>query len=234
MILHDVCMSEAAAIMGREGARSLGAQFAAAREKRGLSIEKVSSETHIRVQRLREIERDDFSHFSHPSYARMYAIDYAKYLGIPISRFRRLLPDARRLRRGGLPISSGDRLRLYANGRSLVRRRRRLLPKLAAAALLVLFSFGGFKLWITFRDIERLGLNRMASGKQTADLLVPQECPFPRRSVTPRAPVRFDWSEAGRRLKLRPETPVGRSVPSDTESSASWWVPIWTSSDRIR
>ena len=66
--------------MGREGARSLGAQFAAAREKRGLSIEKVSSETHIRVQRLREIERDDYSQFSHPSYARMYAIDYAKYL----------------------------------------------------------------------------------------------------------------------------------------------------------
>ena len=87
-------MSEAAAIMGREGARSLGAQFAAAREKRGLSLEKASSETRIRVQRLREIERDDFSHFSHPSYARMFAIDYAKYLGIPISRVRRLLPDA--------------------------------------------------------------------------------------------------------------------------------------------
>ena len=46
------------------------------------------------IQRVREMERDDFSSFPHSSYARMYAIDYAKYLGIPISRVRRMLPEA--------------------------------------------------------------------------------------------------------------------------------------------
>lgn len=73
-------MREGAATTIRDGARSLGAQFAAVRQKRGLTVEKVSSETHIRVQRLREIERDDFSRFAHPSYARMYAMDYASPL----------------------------------------------------------------------------------------------------------------------------------------------------------
>jgi cytoskeletal protein RodZ len=163
-------MSEAAAIMGREAARSLGAQFTAAREKRGLSLEQVSSEMHIRLQRLREIENDDYSQFSHPSYARMYAIDYAKYLGIPVSRIRRLLPDRGVCASGGyqyLQETACDYMRTNPG------RRRRLLPRLVTAGLLVLFSLSGFKLWIIVRDIERLGLNRVASGDQ-ATVVVPE------------------------------------------------------------
>jgi cytoskeletal protein RodZ len=208
-------MSEAAAIMGREGARSLGAQFAAARERRGLSIEKVSSETHIRVQRLREIERDDFSQFSHPSYARMFAIDYAKYLGIPISRVRRLLPDAGECGAEGYQYLQETPCDYMRTDIRSFRGRRRFVPKLVTAALLVLLGFGGFKLWITLRDIERLGLNRMAREEKVT-------VPIPQNVATPATPERpSDSAGAGAEGTPAPasETPVGRTVPSDTEST---------------
>ena len=155
-------MREGVAARGRDGSRSLGAQFAAVRQKRGLTLEKVSSETHIRLQRLREIERDDLSRFAHPSYARMFAMDYAKYLGIPISRIRRLLPDAGECGTEGyqyLQEAACDYMR--TNVRPF-RRRKRLARRMVAAALLLLLSVGGLKVWTTIRDIERLGLNRMA------------------------------------------------------------------------
>jgi len=211
-------MSEAAAIMGREGARSLGAQFAAAREKRGLSIEKVSSETHIRVQRLREIEHDDYSQFSHPSYARMYAIDYAKYLRIPISRVRRLLPEAGECGAGGyqyLQETPCDYMR--TNFRSF--HRRRLVPKLVTAVLLVLFGLGGFKLWITLRDIERLGLDRMAHEDEAA-LTVPDiQNAVPAASVMPESPT--DSAGAKHEATQAPavEVPVRPTVSSESESA---------------
>ena len=155
-------MREGVAARGRDGSRSLGAQFAAVRQKRGLTLEKVSSETHIRIQRLREIERDDLSRFAHPSYARMFTMDYAKYLGIPISRIRRLLPEAGECGTEGyqyLQEAACDYMR--TNVRPF-RRRKRVARRIAAAALLLLVSIGGLKVWTTIRDIERLGLNRMA------------------------------------------------------------------------
>jgi cytoskeletal protein RodZ len=160
-------MREGVAARGRDGSRSLGAQFTAVRQKRGLTLEKVSSETHIRIQRLREIERDDLSRFAHPSYARMFAMDYAKYLGIPISRIRRLLPDAGDCGTEGyqyLREAACDYMR--TNVRPF-RRRKRLTRRVAAVALLLLLSVGGLKVWTTIRDIERLGLNRMALEDKT-------------------------------------------------------------------
>jgi transcriptional regulator with XRE-family HTH domain len=182
-----VAMSEAAAMTGREGARSLGAQFAAARKKRGLSPEQVSSETHIRVQRLCEIERDDYSQFLDPSYARMYAINYAKYLGIPISQVRRLLPEPGVYRAGGyqyLQVTRCDYMRTnLGSGRP-----RRLLAKLVTAALLVLFSLGGFKLSMILRDIERLGLDRIAREDKAALAVLEAPNAVPATSVTPESP----------------------------------------------
>jgi cytoskeleton protein RodZ len=210
-------MSEAAAIMGREGARSLGAQLAAARAKRGLAIEKVSSETHILAQRLREIERDDYSQFSHPSYARMYVIDYAKYLRIPISRIRRLLPEAGECGAGGyqyLQDTPCDYMR--TNLRSF--RRSRLVPKLATAALLVLFGLGGFKFWITLRDIERLGLDRM-SHEGKAALTVPDiQNAVPAVSVMPESPPVSAAKHEETEVPAA-EIPVRRAVPADAESA---------------
>ena len=219
-------MSEAAAIMGREVARPLGAQFTAARERRGLSLERASSEMHVRLERLREI---DYSQFSHPSYARMYAIDYAKYLGIPVVRIRRLLPDRGVCGSGGyqyLQDAACDYMRTN------LERRRRLLPKLAAATLLVLFSFGGFKLWVIFRDIERLGLNRVAGGDQAAVVAPDTRSSVPAPAVRPESSTRPvgakpEHPEGGA------ENPVRGTMSSDAESALLVGADL-DHSDRIR
>ncbi|HEY5813844.1 MAG TPA: helix-turn-helix transcriptional regulator, partial [Terrimicrobiaceae bacterium] len=138
-------MKDDAVITMRDGARSLGAQFAAVRQRRGLTIEKVSSETHIRLQRLREIERDDFSRFAHPSYARMYAMDYAKYLGIPISRIRRLLPDAGECGTEGYQYLQDTPCDYMRTSVRPFRRRRRIIRSLTSAALFALVGLGSIK-----------------------------------------------------------------------------------------
>jgi cytoskeletal protein RodZ len=207
-------MRESAAARIRDGARSLGTQFAAARQKRGLTIEKVASETHIRVQRLREIERDDFSRFAHPSYARMFAMDYAKYLGIPISRVRRLLPDAGECGTEGyqyLRESACDYMRTTVRP---FRRQRRLVRKLTTTAVLILLGLGSVKVWTTIRDIERLGLNRMAR-EDNAILAVPNiQQANPGTTVTPGSPA--DSSDVPTEESEIPasEVPVGHSVPA--------------------
>ena len=71
----------------------VGARLGGARVKAGISLEKAAKDTRIRVQRLREIEADDFSGFSHPTYSRLFLLDYAEYLGISPDEIRPLLPD---------------------------------------------------------------------------------------------------------------------------------------------
>ena len=225
-------MSEASSILGREGKKSLGARFAAAREKRGLSIEQVASETRIRVQRLREIERDDYSQFSHPSYARMYVIDYAKYLGMPISRIRRLLPDAGVCGGEGyqyLEETACDYMRTnLPSGR-----RKRLLPKLVFASLVVLISLAGFKLWITWRDIERLDLKWLAGGDEPALTTAPKS-----QGATPSAVGKPENGDSAGTKPADPEVPgaevPGRgTVPSDAEPALLVGADL-DDNDRIR
>lgn len=213
-------MSEAAAIMGPEGARSLGAQLAAAREKSGLSVERVSSETHIPVQRLREIERDDFSHFSHPSYARMFAIDYAKYLGIPVSRVRRLLPDAGECGAEGYQYLQETPCNYMQTDIRPFRRRRPLMPKLVAATMLVLSALGGLKLWTTLRDIERLGLDRLpheeTNAQQTASSVTerPSDSALQERGQSPAPP-----SEGADQSAMESDTESPLLVGADLDHS---------------
>jgi cytoskeletal protein RodZ len=72
---------------------SIGALLAAEREKRGIPVEKAAKETRMRPQRIRDMEGDDLSHFTNPSYARMFIIAYAKYLGISMQTISDHLPD---------------------------------------------------------------------------------------------------------------------------------------------
>lgn len=209
-------MREGVATRGRDGSRSLGAQFAAVRQKRGLTLEKVATDTHIRVQRLREIERDDLSRFAHPSYARMFAMDYAKYLGIPISRIRRLLPDAGECGTEGyqyLQEAACDYMR--TNVRPF-RRRKRLTRRVAAAALLLLVSVGGLKVWTTIRDLERLGLNRMAL-EDNGILTLPDAKEAPEALG---APTTSDPSVAPEEEATAPTTqvPISENSPAEAEA----------------
>jgi cytoskeletal protein RodZ len=225
-------MSEVAAIMG-EGGKSLGAYFAMVRENRGLSIEKVASETHMGIERVREMERDDFSSFPHSSYARMYAIDYARYLGIPISRVRRMLPAAEEQGWGGyqyLQEKACDYMRT-----DFTSPRRRLLPKLGAAALLILVGLGGFKFWITLRDIERLGLDRVASGDTSALVLPGIQNSDPLTSVTPESSATNSaGAKSGETAAPVAEGSARRATPANGESSALLVGADLDQSNRIR
>ena len=217
--LHgNSAMSEAAATMGREGAMSLGAQFAVVRERSGSSLEQMASKTRIRAERLREIERGDYSQFSHPIYARMYAIHYAKYLGVSISLVRRLLPEPGVCGTKGyqyLQETSCDYVRTNLGSG----RRGRLLPKLVAAAFLVLFSLGGFALWIALRDIEPLRLNRMGGGDQPALAVPDNQNAIPPPSVTPESPSDSVEAKHERTEVPAAEIPVSRAKPSRAESA---------------
>ncbi len=134
--------------------------FQAAREARGLPLEKAAHETRIHIQRLRQIENDDHSHFTHPSYARMFLIDYARYLGVPVSDIRDMLPAP------GAAGSEGYQYLQESDERVVYRpirpaRQRRLIPALIGAAVVVACLVGGFQLMVTMRKLDRIDLGKL-------------------------------------------------------------------------
>ncbi len=152
--------------MNHEEPHSLGAMLSAARQQRGLRLEQAAHETRIRVQMLKDIEADDLTHFSHPSYARMFLTDYARYLGIEVSAIRPYLPEW-----GECGTEGYQYLQETVDSVKGIRRlpqRPRLRMLATAATLLILLSFGGFKVWKTMRDIERLNLSRVAEEDKSA------------------------------------------------------------------
>jgi transcriptional regulator with XRE-family HTH domain len=72
---------------------SLGALLSEERAHRGIALERAAKDTRMRAQRLREIEADDLSHFSSPSYARLFVLAYARYLGVPHTKIEGWLPE---------------------------------------------------------------------------------------------------------------------------------------------
>ena len=140
----------------------LGVRLGAARAAQEIPLEMAARDTRIRVQRLKEIESDDFSHFTHPSYARLYLADYAKYLGVPFSEIRSQLPDAGQCGTEGYQYLQDIPEGVAAQVARRLRPRRRLMPIFAATVLIVLLALGGIQLWITLRNINRLGNAQVA------------------------------------------------------------------------
>lgn len=152
-------MPKAANVVNREKSeRSLGSLFAAARQKRGVAIEKAAHDTRIRLQRLREIESDDFSHFSHPSYARLFLADYGRYLGIPAEDIKHLLPERGECGAEGYQYLQEVTVAAPTYSYTIPRppKQRRLMPAVATVCLIpvvAIVTFFGFKL---VRDYNRL------------------------------------------------------------------------------
>lgn len=134
----------------------VGARLGGARLKAGISLEKAARDTRIRVQRLREIEADDFSGFAHPTYSRLFLLDYAEYLGVSQDEIRPLLPDRAGAAGGGFEYinalarnpSSPVVLRQY--------RRPNLLKIFLAAGLFLILVVAGFFVYSTIKKIERV------------------------------------------------------------------------------
>src|ERR1700761_602014 len=62
--------------------KSVGKQMQEARLAKGWTPELAARETKIKVDRLRDLEADDYSHFTSPAYARGFVRTYARFLGL--------------------------------------------------------------------------------------------------------------------------------------------------------
>lgn len=141
----------------QENAEStIGAILAKAREKKGLPLEKAAHDTRIRTSRLREIEADDFSQFSHPNYARMFLLDYAKYLGVPVPSIKSLLPERGECGAEGYQYLQENPSEAVLQPQRLTPRRRRFLPVLATVAGLVVLGFLGLQAVIFKSKFDRV------------------------------------------------------------------------------
>lgn len=71
--------------------KTVGKQLQEARLARNWTPELASRETKIKVDRLRDLEADDYSHFASPTYARGFVRTYARSLGLDEYRLLRQL-----------------------------------------------------------------------------------------------------------------------------------------------
>lgn len=67
---------------------SLGQQLQAARDKKGVSIEKAAEDTKVRADVLRALESDDFSSKLAPVYVKGFLKIYSQYLGMDVQAMR--------------------------------------------------------------------------------------------------------------------------------------------------
>ena len=77
-----------------EGDFFIGARLSARRQKLGIQVDKAAKDIRISASRLSQIEADDFSSFAHPTYARLFLVDYANYLRVPLEEIRDYLPGS--------------------------------------------------------------------------------------------------------------------------------------------
>ncbi|MDD5199624.1 MAG: helix-turn-helix domain-containing protein [Terrimicrobiaceae bacterium] len=195
----------------------IGALLASEREKHGIAVEKAAKETRMRPQRIRDMEADDLSHFTNPSYARMFLIAYAKYLGIPMQTIREHLPDR------GEPGSEGYQYINAAPGelpslrRDLVsrplKRNTALHIFLLITALVVLVGGGGV---ITYLAITA---NRLTAAvdkpaptpEPEPKIVIVEQAPKPDMHLTNLAPGAGQAFEAPVKISA-PPTPLPAAV----------------------
>lgn len=138
---------------------SVGALLAATREQRGIPIERAAKDTRMRPQRIRDMENDDLSHFTNPSYARMFLIAYAKYLDIPMQTIREHLPDAGEPGSEGyqyINTSSEDLPSLRRDLGSKTPRRNGWLIGIGVSTLLLILGGIGFIVFYATVNADRL------------------------------------------------------------------------------
>lgn len=64
----------------------IGKELKEARERKGLSLEKVYEDTRIGINFLQSLEQGKIEHLSHPVYAKGFVRSYARYLGLDSDR----------------------------------------------------------------------------------------------------------------------------------------------------
>lgn len=72
---------------------TIGGRFVAAREAMGWTVEDAARILRMRPGLVRDLEANNLQNFSHPSYARLSLLDYARLLRVPVDEIRPWLPD---------------------------------------------------------------------------------------------------------------------------------------------
>ncbi len=139
-----------------EGDFFIGARLSARRQKLGIQLEKAAKDIRVSVSRLSQIEADDFSSFAHPTYARLFLVDYANYLRVPIEGIRDYLPGSKKLGTTDnryLDVLQARQTFLHGNQfKSL----RHLLFGVSAGILVLILIGLGIYFWKTWKKWERV------------------------------------------------------------------------------
>jgi cytoskeletal protein RodZ len=155
----------------------VGARLGGARIKAGITLEKAAKDTRIRAQRLREIEADDFSGFAHPTYSRLFLLDYAEYLGIPADEIRPLLPDRAGAAGGGFQYINALSSEFSTPVVEIRHKNSGLFRMLLIAGAVVLVGIVGFFAYFTLKKIERVTGSSSLSGKSVPAPVSPTPSP---------------------------------------------------------
>lgn len=194
-----------------EGDFFIGARLSARRQKLGILLEKAAKDIRVSVSRLSQIEADDFSSFAHPTYARLFLVDYANYLHVPLEEIRDYLPGSKKLGTTDnryLEVLLARQTFLHGDQfKSL----RRLLFGVGAGILVLILIGLGIYFWKTWKKLERV--QPVATPPAALPVVTPRPVASPvvkpRPSVTP--------SSTPEVLRVPPEaTPTPTSKASAT------------------
>lgn len=188
-----------------EGDFFIGARLAARRQKLGIPLEKAAKDIRVSTSRLSQIETDDFSTFPHPTYARLFLVDYANYLHIPLEEIRDYLPGSKQLGTTDnkyLEVLLARQTFLHGDQfKSL----RRLVFGVGAGLLVLILIGSGIYFWKTWKKLERVqpGVTAPAAPKPVASPTAK-----PRPSATP-----ISTPDVLRVLPEVTPTPVSKASP---------------------
>jgi cytoskeleton protein RodZ len=189
----------------------LGARLSARRQKLGIQLEKAAKDIRVSVSRLSQIEADDFSSFAHPTYARLFLVDYANYLHVPLEEIRDYLPGSKTLGTTDnryLEVLLARQTFLHGDQfKSL----RRLLFGVGAGILFLILIGLGIYFWKTWKKLERV----QPVAASPATLPVAQSAAVSSPSLKPRpSPKPSSTPEV---LRVPPEataTPINKASPT--------------------
>jgi len=206
-----------------EGDFFIGARLSARRQKLGIQLEKAAKDIRVSVSRLSQIEGDDFSSFAHPTYARLFLVDYANYLHVPLEEIRDYLPGSKKL-----GTTDNRYLEVLLARQSFLqgdqfKSLRRLLFGVGAGILVLILIGLGIYFWKTWKKLERVQpvAASPAASSVAQPTAVASPTPKPRPSPKP--------SSTPDVLRVPPEaTPT----PTSKASSTPFTLPPFEPSPR--
>ena len=205
----------------------IGARLAARRQKVGIPIDKAAKDTRIPVARLRAIECDDFSSFSHPTYARLFLTDYANYLGVPLDDIRDYLPGAK-----NLGSTDNNYLNVLLSKPGFLqgdqfKSIRRLLFAVGVLIGVLLLVGAGIYSWRAWKKIERVKPAPLPVEVESIPASTPTPTPVPEPTPEPTPAEILTKAPTSDAIRIQPPlTPVATPSPKSTPSPRSTATPV--------